>query len=354
MRVAIVNDAPSALEALRRLISNQRSHVVAWTASHGEEAIRLAKADTPDVILMDLVMPGLSGAQTTREIMKQSPCAILVVTATVAGNFNLVSEAMSYGAFDAVQTPSLSDAGAGAQILLDKLSRVEKINQRLKGTATPSPAPLAPPKPTLPSSFGALHAPHLPPIVAIGSSTGGPAALDLIFSKMTAKFPGAILVAQHVGEDFTASMVQWLNEHTPLKVVVAKSGDIPQPGTVYVASTSDHMILGREGAIRYTSNPVDYPYRPSVDALFDSLVDARVPPCIAVLLTGIGADGAKGLLRLRQAGWFTIGQDQASCVVYGMPQAAAKLGAVARVLPVSEISQNLEQLIHGHIRTGRP
>jgi two-component system, chemotaxis family, response regulator WspF len=354
MRVAIVNDAPTSLEALRRLVSSKHPHVVAWTAKNGEEAVRMAKADTPDVILMDLVMPGLSGAQATREIMRQSPCAILVVTATVAGNFCLVSEAMGYGAYDAVETPSLTGTGNSAQNLFDKLTRVDKINQRLKGTASTLNLPaVAPPKPSLPGNIFAAHGSHLPPIVAIGSSTGGPAALDLIFSKLPATFPGAILVAQHVGEEFTASMAQWLQDHSKLKIVVAKSGEIPKAGTVYIASTSDHMILGREGAIRYTRDPAEYPYRPSVDTLFESLVNAAVAPCLGVLLTGIGADGAKGLLRLRQAGWVTIAQDQASSVVYGMPQAAVKLGAAAHILPVSEISRNLEFFIQGSKRTGR-
>ncbi len=341
MRVAIVNDMPVAIEGLKRIILTDRSHTIAWTALDGDSAVRQCMHDRPDVILMDLVMPGKSGARATEEIMKQSPCAILVVTATVAGNFKLVSEAMGYGAYDAVETPRVTGSAAGATILLAKLANVDRVNQRLRTARSSDPTKQAFTSIATSSSMGS----HTP-IVAIGASTGGPAALESILSKLKPSFPAAILIAQHIGEEFALPLVQWLAERCKIRVKTVKPGDRPEPGTAHVAATSDHLVLMRDGTLQYTRHPAENPFRPSVDALFDSIADAGCRPRVAVLLTGIGNDGAKGLLRLRQAGWSTIAQDQASSVVYGMPQAAAKLGAAARILPLNAIATNLELLVN--------
>jgi two-component system, chemotaxis family, response regulator WspF len=343
MRVAIVNDMPLAIEALKRLILSNPAFKIAWTAANGDAAIRNCLADKPDVILMDLVMPGISGAETTREIMKKSPCAILVVTATVAGNFKLVNEAMGYGAYDAVETPSINGNTNSASQLMAKLVDVERINQRLQGNTKITPAP--PTKPAFVSPGGSQQLTSLPPIVAIGCSTGGPAALELILSQLKSTFPAAILVSQHIGEEFAASLVQWLTSRCKLRIRAAEPGNRPEAGTVYIAATSNHLILATNGTLQYSPHPIENPYRPSVDALFNSIADAGCQPRVAVLLTGIGNDGARGLLRLRQAGWHTIAQDEATCVVYGMPQAAAKLGAASRVLALQDIPFNLEAFL---------
>lgn len=348
MRVAIVNDMAMAVEALKRVVLSDPENQLAWIAMDGYSAIRQCLADRPDVILMDLVMPGMSGAEATREIMQSSPCAILVVTATVTGNFNLVSQAMGYGAYDAVETPSLGGNSASAANLLAKLRNVDRINQRLNvssSVSAPTPVPTPPAKPAFVSPSGPASYSGTTPIVAIGSSTGGPAALQVLLSELKPTFPAAILISQHIGEEFAKSLVDWLATHCKIRVCVAKPGGRPEPGTAYVAVTSDHLIVTPEGTLEYTRKPADNPYRPSVDALFNSLVDARVPPRIAVLLTGIGADGAKGMLRLRQAGWYTIAQDEQSCVVYGMPKAAVSMDAATRVLPLDRIAANLESLV---------
>jgi two-component system, chemotaxis family, response regulator WspF len=343
MRVAIVNDMPLATEGLKRLILSNPSYQVAWTAANGEAAIQKCLADRPDVILMDLVMPGISGADTTREIMKKSPCAILVVTATVAGNFKLVNEAMGYGAYDAVETPSINGKTDSASQLMAKLVNVERINQRLHGTASTNPA--QPTKPAFVPPGNSQSTASQPAVVAIGSSTGGPAALEVILSQLKPTFPAAILVAQHIGEQFARPLVQWLSSRCKIRISAAEPGMRPAAGTVYIAATSDHLILASDGTLQYSPIPLENPYRPSVDALFNSIADAGCKPRVAVLLTGIGNDGARGLLRLRQAGWHTIAQDEATCVVYGMPQAAAKLGAASRVLPLQEIAVSMEAFL---------
>jgi two-component system, chemotaxis family, response regulator WspF len=333
MRIAIVNDLRTATEVLRRVVCSHPDYSVAWTALNGEDAIRQCQKDTPDCVLMDLIMPGLNGAETTRQIMLHSPCPILVVTATVAGNYTLVCESLGYGAFDAVSTPVLGDlppAQAGAQ-LLAKLTNVDKIRSRITAQQASSPAVVAQPAKHLQGDIHQLQ------LVAIGASTGGPNALQVILSKWPKNFPASVLIAQHISADFADSLVEWLSNNSQLTVRTARDGDRPQPGVVLIAGTDDHLVMRPDGTLIYTKDPIDNPFRPSVDVLFKSLARHWLRPSIAVLLTGIGQDGALGLLDLRRAGWHTIAQDQQTSVVYGMPQAAYRLNAAVNVLPVGEI-----------------
>jgi two-component system response regulator WspF len=332
MRVAIVNDLPLTTEALRRIILSDPRHQIAWIAADGDEAVRLCQGDRPDVVLMDLVMPRVNGAEATRRIMQQSPCAILVVTAGVAMNYHLVCEALGHGAYDAVSTPVLagrSPAEAGAE-LLGKLNVVDRINRRITTMLVTAPAGS---KPTVPSPAPA----STPPLVALGTSTGGPLALAAILAALPVDFPGAILVVQHIGAEYAGCLVDWLKARTPLTVRAAKAGDVPQAGSVLIASSSDHMILTPERTLSYVREPGDYPYRPSVGVLFESLARNWSARGLAVLLTGIGRDGAQGLLTLHERGWTTIAQDQATSVVFGMPRAAIEMGAARHVLPLDQI-----------------
>jgi two-component system, chemotaxis family, response regulator WspF len=334
MRVAIVNDLRIATEALRRVVLSQSVHTVAWTAPDGETAVRLCQEDPPDVVLMDLVMPGMNGAEATREIMRRCPCPILVVTATVAGNYALVCEALSHGAFDAVATPVLGGSSplqAGAA-LLAKLANVDKIRARIQAQVESSLPALMTPARLLADDHRQL------PLVAIGASTGGPHALQAILSGWPRDFPAAVLIAQHISADFAGSLAAWLSDGCKLSVRTARDGDRPQAGTVLVAETDDHLIMRPEGTLAYAREPVDNPFRPSVDVLFQTLARHWRRPSVAVLLTGIGRDGAQGLLELRRAGWHTIAQDERTSVVYGMPQAASQLGAAVEVLPVGDIA----------------
>lgn len=334
MRVAIVNDLRIATECLRRVVNSQPGLSVAWTAASGEEAVRRCGEDLPDVVLMDLLMPGMNGAEATRQIMQRTPCPILVVTATVAGNYSLVCEALGHGAFDAVATPVLGDrppAEAGAA-LLAKLTNVDKIRTRFQSRTEPAaPAVAAPARPSAAGS-GQL------PLVAIGASTGGPQAIQKVLSQWPRDLSAAVLIAQHISADFADSLAAWLRDVSGLAVRTARDGDRPEPRTVLVAKTDDHLVMRPDGTLVYAREPADNPFRPSVDVLFRSLARHWRRPSVAILLTGIGRDGAEGLLELRRAGWHTIAQDQRTSVVYGMPQAAAQLGAAVEILPIEAIS----------------
>lgn len=328
MRIAIVNDLRPAVEILRRAIAIEPGHQVAWIAYNGVEAVEMCEADRPDLILMDLIMPEMDGVEATRRIMKSCPCPILVVTATVSGNAGKVFEAMGHGALDASGTPTLGAGGRieGATALLKKIATIGKLSG--KGVSLPAPAPWAPPSARARSA----------PMIAIGASTGGPAALADILHGLPEKLAAPVVIVQHVDEQFAPGLADWLKTHSRLPVRLAAENIVPEPGVVHVAGTNDHLVLDTGRRFLITREPLDYPYRPSVDVFFNSLCRNWPFGGAAVLLTGMGRDGAAGLLNLRRAGWRTIAQDKATSVIYGMPKAAADLGAAEQVLPLRKIA----------------
>ena len=184
-----------------------------------------------------------------------------------------------------------------------------------------------------------------PPLVAIGASTGGPKALADLLSGLPADLGAALVIVQHVDAQFARGLASWLNSQTPLNVDVAREGMKPAANTVLVASTDDHLVLGEDLALHYTPDPRDYPYRPSINAFFLSLVCHWPRRDVAVLLTGMGRDGAEGLASLRQAGWHTIAQDKKTSVVYGMPAAAVELNAAVEILPIGGIATAVRRKI---------
>ena len=340
MRIAIVNDMAMAVEALKRVLLTVPGYDIAWIARDGADAVARCARDTPDLILMDLFMPVMDGVEATCQIMKQSPCAILIVTASVGRNAGKVFEAMGHGARDAVDTPIFGTQGSLdiAQPLLTKIATLSKL---IGKSSPPSTLKTQTSKPASFSTPSTL----LPPLVAIGSSTGGPKALAAILSRLPANFGAAIAIIQHVDMQFSAGLVDWLNQQTPLTMRLATVGDRLEKGIVLVAGTNDHLSLRSDFTLHYIKEPIDYPYRPSVDVFFKSLAQHWNCKATAVLLTGMGRDGAEGLSLLRSCGWHTIAQDEKSSVVYGMPKAAAQLNAAVEVLPPEAISDRLVQRV---------
>jgi len=176
------------------------------------------------------------------------------------------------------------------------------------------------------------------PVLAIGASTGGPTAVASVLAGLPRDFQAAVLVVQHLDQAFSDNLASWLSGQTQLPVSLAVHGDRLKPGRVYVARGGVHMVVTTVNSLAYVREPSSTPYRPSVDILFESLAESLAGPGVAVLLTGMGSDGAKGLLALKKAGWFTIAQDQGSSTVYGMPKAARDLGAASLVLPLAAIA----------------
>jgi len=362
VKVAIVNDLAVACEALRRAVAQDPALEVAWTAHDGAEAVEKARRQRPDVILMDLIMPRMNGVEATRAIMRAAPCPILVVTATVSGNAGLVYEALGAGALDAVNTPTFA-AGArivGGEELLRRIhlvARAERCGaQDAPSAATASNAPNAARAPSASAAHGAAptpartvpraphsdsRAPHAATaaraIIAIGASTGGPRAVADVLRALPAPLPAAVLIVQHLSQPFMQGYADWLGAEIGRPVALARAGHLVAAGDTLIAGEERHLALGPDGRLVYRDEPRAHPHRPSVDELFDSLA-LHARPGIAVLLTGMGRDGADGLLRLRRAGWHTIAQDERTSVVWGMPGAAHRLGAAVETLPIEFIA----------------
>jgi two-component system response regulator WspF len=329
MRIGIVNDMALAREALRRVVASAPGHQVSWLAVDGQDAIAQTRRDRPDLILMDLMMPGIDGAEATRRIMAENPCPILVVTATVSGHLTKVYEAMGYGALDAVDTPTLGPHGElnGAARLLAKVATIAKL------IGKPPSRTVAPVPPATKSTRTPLES----TLVAIGSSTGGPNALAEVLNAFPKTWKATVIVVQHVDVAFAPGLARWLGERTSHRIDLVENGARLVEGQYLLACTNEHLVLEAGPVLRYTAEPRDLSYRPSVDVFFHSVAAHWPAPGVAVLLTGMGRDGASGMLALRRAGWFTIAQDEATCVVWGMPRAAVELKAAVSVLPVSAI-----------------
>ncbi|WP_313115925.1 chemotaxis response regulator protein-glutamate methylesterase [Ectopseudomonas guguanensis] len=329
MRIAIANDMPLAVEALRRALAAEPEYQLIWVAANGEEAVSRCRDDLPDLLLMDMLMPGMDGVEATRRIMHDTPCAILIVTSDVERNMSRVFDAMGAGALDVVAAPSL-----GPQQVLDAAAVRRKIHNIAwmighKTSRSVKPTPLRSTE-----NRGKR-------LVAIGASAGGPASLVELLRQMPADFPASIVLVQHVDEVFAAGMAQWLASESHMPVRLAREGEVLQPASVLLAGTNNHLYLAPEGRLVYRREPADQVYRPSIDVFFESVASHWRGEAIGVLLTGMGRDGARGLKLMRERGFHTIAQDQASSAVYGMPKAAVALDAATEVLPLDRIAARL-------------
>ena len=330
MKIAIVNDMPMAVEALRRALAFEPDHEVVWVASNGREAVQSCLELTPDLILMDLIMPIMDGVEATRQIMAATPCAIVIVTVDRHQNVHRVFEAMGHGALDVVDTPALGagDPREAAAPLLRKILNIGwLIGQR--GTPVRSVAPAT------------RDASKRQKLIAIGSSAGGPAALEILLKGLPRGFEPAIVLVQHVDQVFAAGMAEWLSSASGLSVRLARDGEAPQSGTVLLAGTNHHIRLLKNGTLAYTAEPVNEIYRPSIDVFFESVAQFWSGDAVGVLLTGMGRDGAQGLKLMRQQGYLTIAQDQQTSAVYGMPKAAAAIDAAVEIRPLERIAPRL-------------
>ncbi|MDD1014305.1 chemotaxis response regulator protein-glutamate methylesterase [Pseudomonas rubra] len=334
MKIAIVNDMPLAVEALRRALAFESAHQVIWVAGNGAEAVRQCAEQLPDLILMDLIMPVMDGVEATRRIMAETPCAIVIVTVDRQQNVHRVFEAMGHGALDVVDTPALGagDPREAAAPLLRKILNIGWLIGQQRSTSTRA------------MTVSVREAAQRQGLVAIGSSAGGPAALEVLLKGLPRSFPAAIVLVQHVDQVFAAGMADWLSSASGLSVRLACEGEPPQPGQVLLAGTNHHIRLLKNGNLAYTAEPVNEIYRPSIDVFFESVARYWRGDAVGVLLTGMGRDGAQGLKLMRQQGFLTIAQDQQSSAVYGMPKAAAAIDAAVEIRPLERIASRLMEI----------
>ncbi len=330
LRVLIVEDSVTVRRRLADAFSDDPAFTVVGEAGDGERAIELCQRLRPDVVTMDLMLPGMNGVEVTRRIMTHCPTPIVVFSGMENRTMGLyLLDALTAGAVDAVEKPTRYVTSEWAGELLTRVKQAARsssahVPEHLK----PEPAwPMFPPR-----------------LVVIGASTGGPAAVRSIMQRLPGDFPLPILLVMHLSEKFEASMVDWLGKSTAFPVRHAVDGEpLPPVGRpqLILARANRHLVV-REGRMWLSAEAERHSSRPSVDVLFESVARELGARTIACLLTGMGRDGAEGMHLLRRAGAMTLAQDEASCVVFGMPLEAIRMGAVRHVLPLNDIPSWLD------------
>lgn len=350
IRVMIVEDSRVVREFLVFLIERDPRLEVAAAVASAEEALDILERVSPDVISMDIRLPGMNGFEATQLIMTRKPTPIVVVSASVeADDLKISMNALRAGALSVVAKPvgtSHQDYEALAERLCTQLaimSQVKVVRQRINrglhfGEGTSPAAASAPHVPTAASRPGPFR------MVGLVASTGGPNALAKILGKLPATFPLPIVLVQHITACFLDGFAAWLDSISPLRVQLAQDGERAAPGKIYLPPADRHLKVEPGGRLRLDQGDPVSLQRPSGTVLFQSMANSLRSAALGVLLTGMGEDGAEGLLHLRQQGGYTIAEDESTSVVYGMPAAAVRLRGVCELLPLPEIAPRIVAL----------
>ncbi len=343
IRVLVVEDSATMRHHLRASLSADPELAVVGEALDGDQAVEMCGRLRPDVITMDMMLPTVSGLAATERIMADFPTPILVVSSADRRELFSTYNALAAGAVDVLEKPrgDDSDAGWGRRLCaaVRLVSRIRVITHPRARLSRPAQVPAAP---AAASPDTGLR------VVAAGASTGGPGALTELLRALPARFRTPVLCVQHIAasEPFAVAFSDWLADQTGRSVSYARDG-VPVgalAGQVVLAPPDRHLHV-RDGVVRLSAGPPRHSCRPSVDVLLESVADEYGPAAAGCLLTGMGRDGAEGLLRMRSRGGVTFAQDEASSVVYGMPREAALLGAAAHILPPARIAERLAGLV---------
>ena len=345
IRVLIVEDSLVVRELLKHIIGSDARFEIVGAVESAEEALILLDAASPDVISLDIRLPGMNGLDFTLKVMNRRPTPIVVVAANVDDDeLGIAMNALRAGALSVVEKP-VGVSNAAFQAMSDRLTTQLAIMSQLKvvrqglGRGLSFGTDIAPP-PAPPRSGQGYT------MLGIVSSTGGPQALVQLLGSLPPTFPLPILLVQHITASFLDGFVSWLAGVTPFAVTIAKNGDVPKAGTVYVPPADRHLGIER-GRLVVRDDPPLASQRPSGTVLLSDMARDLGKRGIGIILTGMGADGADGLAEMRKAGAYTIAEDESTCVVFGMPASAAKLGAVIEMLPLPAIAGRLRDLAGG-------
>lgn len=355
IKVLLVEDSPVAVTILKRIIHSADDLYLVGTARTGLEALDLIPKLKPDIICTDLMMPKMNGLELTKKVMETTPKPILVISACVQDeDKNNVFELLNAGAVDVFPKPkggTLDDYEQIRHQLVSKIRVLAGIKVFTKPSTSnsvnfPKIAPKSAVSPPTPDTQE-VKCDRTIQALAIGASTGGPQAFQQVLSGIPWNFPVPIFCVQHISSGFLEGFLHWLQNYSQLKIVVAKTGEKPQQGNIYFPPDRMHLKIDKQGRFYCGDDiPVDS-HCPSATVLFETIADYYKASAIGVLMTGMGRDGARGLFALKQRGGYTIAQDEATSVVFGMPQEAIKLGGAKTVLPVTEITPRILRLVMG-------
>jgi len=347
IRVVVVDDSALIRELLGKIINDQPDMEVVAFAPDPVAARERIRETNPDVITLDVEMPRMDGLEFLRRLMSLRPTPVLMISSLTAAGSETALRALELGAVDCIAKPQL-DISRGmldyAEMICDKLRMAAEAKVRLPARFMPRDAVAPAPRPIT------LALLRRDAVIVVGASTGGTEALREFLSGLPADAP-PVLVVQHMPENFTLSFARRLDQCCAMAVCEASDGQPVLPGHVYIAPGHSHLSLRRSAngglqTVLDQTEPVNR-HRPAVDVLFDSAASLLGKRAVGVILTGMGKDGAAGMLRMREAGAYNIGQDQASCVVYGMPRAAYEIGAVHEVAPLNLIAERVLAYLAG-------
>jgi two-component system chemotaxis response regulator CheB len=342
IRVMIVDDSPFMRKALERMLTCEDIQV-AGSARDGLEALEKLPQLNPDIVTLDVEMPRMDGLACLKRIMAEHPRPVLMVSSLTQEGAAATFEALAGGALDFISKETSLASASILQIQQELQEKVRKLARSPKfARLRPTPAPVRPaaPAPVRPATAGLAASPRAE-LLLIGTSTGGPKALQDLLPALPAALPVPCLVVQHMPGTFTRPFAARLNALSQVTVKEAEDGESLRPGTVYIAPGGIHMryrLRGGTAGIELDPEPAGSLHRPSVDVLFLSAAEACPRPMLAVILTGMGNDGARGMEVLKTKGAHTLSEAEESCVVYGMPRAAYERGCVDQVAPLQEMA----------------
>ncbi len=344
IRVVIADDSLVAREMLSQILASDDAIEVVGMARNGQEAVDAVARLRPDLVTMDIHMPIMDGLEATERIMAYTPTPILVVSSSVYGEgMGRAFDALAIGALEVIKKPEPKEWAALESIGRDVIRRVKILSKvrvitHIKGRRSPAHAGRSIPEPERAERASRVS------LVAIGSSTGGPSALLNVLGRLRADLPVPVVIAQHIAEGFVPGLASWLDAGCKIKVAAATDGEMAEAGVAYLAATGSNMeVDGR--TLRFSLPKPGQLYVPSADTLFESVALSYANHAVGILLTGMGADGARGLKKMHERGAVTIAQDEATSTVWGMPKAAIDVGAAGSVLPVHEIAGHIESAL---------
>jgi two-component system chemotaxis response regulator CheB len=351
IRVLIVDDSPFMRKALERMLLAAEDIQVVGTARDGLDALEKIPLLKPDIVTLDIEMPRMDGLACLKRIMVDHPLPVLMVSSLTQEGAQATLEALASGAVDFIPKESSLASGSILQIQQDLQEKVRKLARsprfRKPGVrpVTPVPAPSRPgfavPAPVRPAHAGLIAGNPTAELFAIGCSTGGPKALQDLLPALPKGLPVPCLIVQHMPASFTKPFAERLNSICQVEVKEAEHGETARPGTVYIAPGGIHLNYRQRGSqaiIELNPEPADSLHKPSVDVMFQSLAQECTKQVLAMILTGMGSDGAKGMQALKAKGAHTLAEAEESCVVYGMPKAAFERGCVDQVVPLQDMA----------------
>jgi two-component system chemotaxis response regulator CheB len=369
IRVLVADDSAMMRNELTRMLDSSPLMRVCGTARDGPEVVEKTKLLQPDVIALDVEMPLLNGVEALKRIMRECPCPVIMFSSSSHKGAEVALEALSAGAFDYL--PKIRPGANALKLQEHLLEKVEAASHswlaRKRVPFHPPPIPLSAlsVSPPFGPQLGLPQKPRpVPRIIVLGTSTGGPQALQGLLPELPGDLPVAMIVVQHMPPGFTAPLAKRLDGLSQMKVCEARHGQAVVPGTVYIAPAGHHTTLLRNSEARHSAAngsrakdshqvliclsdaPLNTVHKPSVDVTMLSVAEIFGNQTLGIILTGMGTDGLQGMTAIHEAGGITMGQDESSSVVYGMPRCCAEHGVLDQVMPLSEVPRHILQAIH--------